>query len=93
MRSFIVLLSLIVLVIFSFLLLQPDFQHYQDIMRALNRDTVYFPDDSLANIWLWDDKGGVIIGEGPEGEIVVFNKDEYKSIEQNKLLQYLGILI
>jgi hypothetical protein len=93
MRQLTVLLSLIVLVIFSFLLLQPDSPHYSDIMRALNRDIVYFPDESLTNIWLWDDKGAIIIGEGQEGEIIVFNKDEYKRIDQNKLLQYLGILI
>lgn len=93
MRQLIVLVSLIAVVVFLFMLLQPESEHYLDIMRALNRDIVYFPDASITNIWLWDDKGTVIVGEGQEGEIIVFNKDEYKEIEQNKLLQYLGVLI
>ena len=93
MRKLIVLASLIALVISTFMLLQPDSKYYINIMRALNRDTVYFPDASLANIWLWDDKGTVTIGEGQEGEITVLNKNEYKEIDQNKLLQYLNILI
>ena len=93
MRKLIVLASLIALVIASFMLLQPDSKYYTDIMRELNRDIVYFSDGSLANIWLWDDKGTVTIGEGAKGEIIVFNKDEYKEIDQNKLLQYLNILI
>ena len=93
MRQLIVLVSLIGLVISSFMLLQPDSGRYIEIVRALNRDTVYFPDASLTHIWLWDDKGALTLGEDREGEIIVFNKDEYKEIDQNKLLQYLGILI
>ncbi len=93
MRKLIVLVSLIALVIFLFILLQPDTGYYTGIMRELNRDIVYFSDGSLGNIWLWDDFGTAAIGEGQEGEIIVFNKDEYKEIDQNKLLQYLHVLI
>jgi len=93
MRKLIVLISLITLVLTSFILLQPDTRYYINIMRELNRDTVYFPDASLVNIWLWDDKGTVTIGEGAEGDIIVINKDEYKEIDQNRLLQYLNILL
>lgn len=85
--------GLITVIISSFILLQPDSKHYIDIMRGLNRDTLYFPDGSLVNIWLWDDKGAVAIGEGVEGEILVFDKDEYKEIDQDKLLHYLNVLI
>jgi hypothetical protein len=93
MRKVIVLVSLVGLVISLFMLLQSDSKLYIGIMRELNRDTVYFPDGGLVNIWLWDDKGTVAIGEDQAGEVIVFNKDEYKEIDQNKLLQYLNVLI
>lgn len=93
MRKIFVLVGLIVMVISAFILLQPNSGFYAYIMRALNRDIVYFSDGSLAEILLWDDKGTVTIGEGLDGEIRVFNNDEYKEIEQNKLLHYLDLLI
>jgi len=93
MRKLIVLTSLIALVISSFMLLQSGSKYYINIMRELNRDIVYFPDGSLTNIWLWDDKGTVTIGEDAEGDITTLNKDEYKEIDQNKPLEYLNILI
>ena len=93
MRKLIVLAGLIAAIVVSFILLQPDSKRYSDIMRGLNRDTLYFPDGSLVNIWLWDDKGAVAVGEGAESGILVFDKDEYKEIDQNKLLLYLNALI
>jgi hypothetical protein len=93
MRKSVVLAGLAAMIVSSFILLQPDSRHYSDIMRELNRDVVYFADGSLANIWLWDDEGTVTIGESADGELIVFNKDEYKEIDQNKLLQYLNVLI
>lgn len=93
MRNLIILTGLIAVIISALILLDSDSAQYTYIMRELNRDTVYFHDQSLANFWLWDDKGAVAIGEGAQGEILVFNKDEFKEIEQNKLLWYLNILI
>jgi len=92
-RKFIIVAGLVVLIASSFVLLQPDSPHYIFIMRLLNRDRVYFNDGSVKNIWLWDDKGEVTIGENSEEEITVINRDEYKEIEQNKLLRYLKVLI
>ncbi len=77
----------------AFILLQPDADYYVKIMRELNRDSVYFPDGSLKNILLWDDKGAVAIGTGDDNEIVVINKEDYKEIDQNILLRYLNMLI
>jgi hypothetical protein len=92
-RKIIVLVGLAAVVLAAFTLLQLDSGQYAYILRQLNRDIVYFNDGSLANIWLWDDKGAAAIGEDAEGEIIVFNKDEYKEIEENKPLRYLNVLI
>lgn len=93
MRKFIVVAGLVVLIASSFVLVRSDSPQHIFIMRLLNRDLVYFADGSLKHIWLWDDKGEVTIGENLEEEIVVINRDEYREIEQNKLLRYLNVLI
>lgn len=93
MRKLIIIATFIVLVILLFLLLQPDSSYYSGIMRALNKDIVYFKDGGLLDFWLWDDKGSAAIGEDAGGEILVFDKDKYQEIEENRLLSYLNVLI
>jgi len=94
MRKLIIPVGLVLTILVSFILLQMDASGpYAYILRELNRDTVHFRDGGTADIWLWDDKGVAAIGENAEGEVTVFNKDEYKEIEENKLLRYLKNLI
>lgn len=94
MRKLIIPVGLASTILISFLLLQTDSsEQYAYILRELNRDTVHFHDGGAAGIWLWDDKGAAAIGENAEGEVTLFHKDEYKEIEENKLLRYLKTLI
>lgn len=64
-----------------------------NLMRLLNLDTLYLKNGNVLRGWIWDEKGGLVAGETTQGEIFIFNADEYAEIERDKFLHYLRQLI
>jgi len=62
-------------------------------LRLLNQDTLYLNNGDIVRGWIWDDKGGVVVGETLNKEIFIFKDNEYVEIERDKLLHYLRNLI
>ena len=63
------------------------------LLRLLNQDTLYLNNGDIVRGWIWDDKGGVVVGEALNKEIFIFKDNEYVEIERDKPLHYLRNLI
>jgi len=69
------------------------FRLNSDLPRFLNQDIIYLNNGETVRGWIWDDKGGVVVGETLNKEIFLFKENEYIEIERDKPLRYLRSLI
>lgn len=66
---------------------------HTNLMRLLNQDILYLEDGDIVRGWIWDERGGIIVGETKREEIFIFSDKEYTHIERNKFLRLLRELI
>lgn len=66
---------------------------HTNLMRFLNQDVLYLKNGDVIRGWIWDEKGGVLVGETKSGVIFVSNDKECIRIERNNFLCLLRGLI
>jgi len=69
------------------------FRLNSNLPRFLNQDIIYLNNGDIVRGWIWDDKGGVVVGEALNKDIFLFKDGECTEIERDKPLRYLRNLI
>lgn len=93
MRKIAVSTSIVFLISFLVFFYWPESNLRKNAGRTLSQDLIILNNGQTVTGWVWDDEGGVIVGEKTSGEIFVLGSQEYKKILKKFNLQYLRQLI